>query len=147
MAMLDPILMLEFASASEWPDEIKYAKRIIFADGTPVYDPVNKSVTVTMGTSGRWGLPLEVTDATVNVTAEQANAGLVLGAGRDGTQTINLPTEGIENGAAVLILGYHEDISETNKITVVITGGTDGEITAVDGSLGYTWFKTRWVPT
>lgn len=104
------------------------------------------SGTLTVG-GNRWGTTLEVTGATATLTAEQVNGGLLVLAGRAGAQAIVLPTEGVTDGCALLVLGYHSSISASNAVTVVIPGGTDGEIEDVDGSLGYVWAKTRWIRT
>lgn len=139
MAMLDPINSIEVKSDTAWPEESRYARTVVISGGTVSYDSGTKTLTVSM-----WGTPVITDDATYSPTAAQVNSGLFIMAGRDGAQTIALPTSGISDGVAVMIVGYDSNISGTNEVEV--TGpATPGSITAVDQVLGYVWAHDRWV--
>lgn len=95
------------------------------------------------GGGSSWGIVREVTDAAVAVSADDVNAGLLLKAGRAGVQELTLPTSGITEGAAVLVVAFHAAVSATNKVTVV--GPTQSvELTELDAAQGFVWVG-RWV--
>lgn len=92
----------------------------------------------------RWGQYIENSDSTCTIDAEDINTGLLLLAGRNGVQDVVLPTEGVNTGASILIIGYEANVSDTNYIRV-IGASEDGYINSLDGKLGYIWAKTRWI--
>jgi hypothetical protein len=48
MALLDPILMIEAASATAWPEETKFVKVINVVGGAPTYDALSHTMTLNL---------------------------------------------------------------------------------------------------
>jgi len=93
-----------------------------------------------------FGSELVDTTDTVSPTAKQVSDGLLLNAGRNGTQTINLPTSNIVGSPSVFIIASDSNVSTLN--TVTITGaGSNVILDYVDSFAAFQWLsaKGRWV--
>lgn len=93
---------------------------------------------------GSWGEVIADQSATVTVTADQVNAGLILLAGRAGVQSVTLPTSGLTPGASVLVVADDANVSVTNAITIDATT-PDVTLTAQDQTAAILWTGARWV--
>jgi hypothetical protein len=65
-----------------------------------------------------WGKSVTDSGSSVSLTADQINQGVILKAGRNGTQTVPLPTVGLRDCASILIVAWDSNVSLTNTITV-----------------------------
>lgn len=93
---------------------------------------------------GRWGTVVAASAATYSPTAAEVNAGLLINAGRDGGQTIALPTSGLLPGVAVLVVAEAEAVSSSDPIT--ITGPADSvQLTERFSTQSLVWNGARWV--
>lgn len=93
-----------------------------------------------------FGSEIVDTSDTVNLTALQISSGLLLNAGKNGAQTINLPTSNIIGSPSVFIIASDSNVSSLNTVTIV-GASVNVVLDYVDSFAAFQWLssKSRWV--
>jgi hypothetical protein len=93
-----------------------------------------------------FGTELTDSSASIPLTGEQVSPGLLLNVGRNGTQTISLPSTNIIGSPSIFIIASDSNVSALNTVTISYNS-TTAVLDYVDSFAAFQWLssKSRWV--